>query len=324
MIRLVGLSILFMTQTGFSEEVVPSEILPERISRFVVRTRSDSNRELPFFIRTPLGFKAEDKKPRRLLFLCPYLDETGISLLNRSAVYLRLADERGWFVMTCTFKQEHADAKDRVNSYYYPESFSGKAVLDALDYVSKKVPIDTERLFMHGLSGGAQFVHRFAMWAPERVSAVSINSCGWFDVPGASCGQVAWMIIIGEADPALMASFDFSQKLTEVGAAPLYRSYIGMAHEGGWKSVELLTVEWLKFQDSRSAGFLGQKKSKLDDPARRLAMKAEDMPFVGDAQQWTFRENTPENVADLPEDARVFLQSREIGDLWGTYDGGEK
>jgi hypothetical protein len=67
---------------------------------------------------------------------------------------------------------------DRNLSYYYPKTFSGKAVLEALDLIEK---ISTTGLLLHRLSLGAQSVHRFAIRAPETAVAVhgSVNPTNW-------------------------------------------------------------------------------------------------------------------------------------------------
>ncbi len=291
-----------------------SEILPPGVEKFEVRTRSEMNRAVPFYIRAPKGYQAG--QPRRLLFLCPHLNQKGLDKLNGSGKYLDLADERGWFVMTCTFLQDKKNAQDRELSYYYPEAFSGKALVQALDIAARKYPIDTQRIFMQGLSGGAQFVHRFAMWAPERVTAVVVNSSSWFDSPGEECNRTAWMIIIGESDPAYDASLTVTQELRDVGAAPLFRSYIGMAHEGGGPAINSFALEFFKFHDDRTKQYLGVKESRLDPRKDLLSMPPEEMPYVGDSQLWNYVENTPENLEEIPEDSRVFLPSEKIAEMW--------
>ena len=194
---------------------VAAEKLPERVETFTVKTRSDMNKEIPFYLRVPKNYRPG--KVYRLLFLCPHLNQEGLKKLAGSAPWLALADQRDWFVMSCTFKQASKDAQDRKLAYYYPESFSGKATLEALELVSKKYPVDTERLLMQGLSGGAQFVHRFAMWAPDRVTAVAVNSSSWFDTPNARCNEVAWLVTIGESDDSYNASLEVVDRLRNVG-----------------------------------------------------------------------------------------------------------
>ncbi len=293
------------------------ERLPERTETFTVRTRSDLNKEVPFYLRVPKNY--QPGKTYRLLFLCPYLNQEGLKKLEASAEWLALADERDWFVISCTFKQGLEDAKDRKLAYYYPESFSGKAMLEALEVVSEKYPVDTERILIQGLSGGAQFVHRFAMWAPERVTAVAINSSSWFDSPNARCNQVAWLVTIGESDESYNASLEVVDQLRNVGAAPLFRSYLGMGHEGT-ATVDKLSMEFLKFYDDHTKADLGKRRSSLGTAVERLSLQGEKMPFVGDFQDWKFFPNTPDTRQSIAEDSRIYLPSEEIAKLWGQKE----
>lgn len=297
--------------------VVAVELLPERVETFSVKTRSDLNREIPFYLRVPKNYRPG--KAYRLLFLCPHLNQEGLKKLAGSAGWLKLADERDWFVMSCTFKQAKDAGQDRKLAYYYPESFSGKATLEALELVSKKYPVDPERLLMQGLSGGAQFVHRFAMWAPERVTAVAINSSCWFDAPNARCNQVAWLVTIGESDDSYNASLGMVDRLRNVGAAPLFRSYLGMVHEGS-SAVDKLNMEFLKFYDDLTKAELGKRRSFQTPTAERLALQGEKMPFVGDGQDWKYFPNAADAREAVAEDSRIYLPSETIAKLWGKKE----
>lgn len=304
-----------------AKPVIPEEKLPERVEKFTVRTRSELNREIPFYLRVPKNYRPG--RPYRLLFLCPYLNEEGLKNLARSAAWLALADERDWFVMTCTFQQDKKKVRDRKLCYYYPEGFSGKATLDALEIASKKYPLDTERLLMQGLSGGAQFVHRFALWAPDRVTAVAVNSSSWFDLPNEKTKRVAWLITIGESDDSYNESLAMVDRLRDVGAAPLFRSYMGMGHHGS-KAVNRLDMEFLKFHDERTRKDLGKRRTALTPPTEWLSMRAEEMPFVGDSQDWKFWPNTADARDAIPEDSRIYLPSEAIAKLWGQQEEEEE
>lgn len=296
------------------------EKLPERVETFTIKTRSELNKEIPFYIRTPKNY--QPGKAYRLLFLCPHLNQEGLKKLAGSASWLALADERDWFVLSCTFKQPRDAGQDRKVAYYYPEGFSGKATLDALDaleLVAKKYPVDTERLLMQGLSGGAQFSHRFAMWVPERVTAVAINSSSWFDAPNARCNQVAWLVTIGESDDSYNASLEMVDRLRNVGAAPLFRSYLGMIHEGS-ATVDKLDMEFLKFHDDLTKKDLGKRRTLLTPAAERLSLAGGKMPFVGDAQDWKYLPNTPDARESIAEDSRIYLPSESIAKLWGQKE----
>ena len=192
-------------------------------------------------------------------------------------------------------------------------------MLEALETVSKKYPVDPERLLMQGLSGGAQFVHRFAMWAPERVTAVAINSSSWFDAPNARCNQVAWLVTIGESDESYDASLEVVDRLRTVGAAPVFRSYLGMVHEGS-AAVDKLDMEFLKFYDDFTKASLGKRRTYQTPAAERLSLAGEKMPYVGDGQDWKYFPNGIEAREAIAEDSRIYLPSEGIAKLWGQKE----
>lgn len=60
------------------------------------------------------------------------------------------------------------------------------ALLDILDAVQKSTGVSTERVHLFGYSGGAQFVHRFAMIHPTRAATMLLASAGWYTFPDES------------------------------------------------------------------------------------------------------------------------------------------
>jgi pimeloyl-ACP methyl ester carboxylesterase len=237
-------------------------------------------------------------------------------MLNGAGPLLSLADVRGWFVVSPKFLQEGKDVQDRKKSYYYPERFSGKAVLDAFEQIAREYPVDTEHILMQGLSGGAQFVHRFALWAPERVVAVAVNSSSWFDEPDEKSIAPAFLITVGDSDSSYDNSLQFVDQLRQVGATPLFRSYLAMLHEGDPR-VNKLNEAFLTFYDDLTSDQLGKRISLMDRDNPQPSLTADRMPFVGDSLDWRYFESTEDNVADVPEDSVIFLPSEPIARLWG-------
>lgn len=309
---------------AFSQEPSPTpRRLPENVEMFTIRTRSEQNRQVPFYLRVPSSYEPADKaRVHRLLFICPVFNGDADFVIRGergNSELIQLAEERGWFVLSATFNQRGEEVRDRKTSYYYPDGFSGKAVVEALEQVAKRYRVDPNRILMQGLSGGAQFVHRFALWAPDRVTAVAINSSSWFDEPNAKSNQVAWLVTIGESDLSFANSLAFVDRLREAGAAPLFRSYLGMVHEGSW-DVTRLTLAFLRFHDDRTQGELGKRRSSFTKPEELLSMVADEMPYVGDVQTWRYLANTPENREEIAEDARIYLPAPEIAELWGQSE----
>jgi predicted esterase len=312
---------------GFAQRPVGKGfgILPDGVEVIKVKTHSAENKEIPYYLRVPKGFQpALRGKSYRLLFLCPFFNGDGLRLIRECHNWQQIADERQWFIMSCTFKQRGEEVQDRRISYYYPEGFSGKATVDALIQAAKKYPIDTNRLFLHGFSGGAQFVHRFAMWIPDRVTAVAVNSASWFDAPNAKCSLAAWLVTVGESDEAYNNSLELVDRLRAVGAAPLFRSYIGMLHETSGKRGDALNEAFFKFYDDLTRKDLGKRRSALAPMEERLALKKEQMPYVGDSQDWKFWKNTPEFRDNIAEDSRIYLPNEEIAKIWSQHETTEE
>ncbi len=61
-----------------------------------------------------------------------------------------------------------------------------------LKKIISEVGIDTgaksDKLYMFGYSGGAQFVHRYAMAYPEEVARIAIAAAGWYTLPDLTVG----------------------------------------------------------------------------------------------------------------------------------------
>ena len=289
-------------------------VMPPGVEVFKIPTTSPENIEVPVYLRAPKSYNPASPIPGktyRILLIIPFLNEDAFGCISSASVD-SMADDKGWFVVSPTFHLL-GDVRDRKNAYYYPEQFSGKAILTALDQISKKYPVDVNHLLLKGLSGGAQFAHRFALWAPERVTAVVVNSSSWFDEPNPKASKVAWLVTVGESDPASTNSVDFISKLQACGAYPIFRAYFGQSHGGDGKAGGLMD-SFLRFYDQLTAGDLGKP---LDTGNTSVVPPENQMPFVGDAQNWRCVTNTPENLESIDKENRIFLPSPEVAEAWG-------
>jgi pimeloyl-ACP methyl ester carboxylesterase len=319
---LATLAAILITGAADAENPPPAPWpIPPNVEKFVVKTSSSANPEIPFYVRVPRGYTAGKKSPpHRVLFVCPTYNRDALDLMSHEKPFFDMADEKGWFIVIPTFRNA-GDVRNRDTCYYYPEKFSGKAVCQALELIAKKYRIDCERILMQGYSGGAQFVHRFAIWAPERVVAVAVNSSSWFDQPNEKSRQLAWLITVGDSDPTYERSLEFVNQLRGIGALPILRSYIGAQHNDAGASETQLIGTFLAFYDELTKAKLGAPKPIFaSNPAPLIPREA--MPYAGDAQDWNFCRHTPETVEDIPEDARIYLPSEEIANTWGQPQSG--
>lgn len=57
------------------------------------------------------------------------------------------------------------------------------ALLDILEAAARETGASTDRIYLFGFSGGAQFAHRFMMLYPERIGGVAVAAAGWYTFP---------------------------------------------------------------------------------------------------------------------------------------------
>ena len=292
--------------------------------KFFVRTSSPENGETPFYVRLPTGYGTNSsRKLYRVLLFIPVVNGVGrltdrdpVGNITRESGLFPLADQQGWFIVSPAFHQGKNEAHNRALSYYYPETFSGQAILNGLDAVQRKYPVATTGLLIFGDSGGAQLAHRFALWAADRVTAAVVNSSSWLDEPKATSRQVAWLLTVGEEDPAYNNMAAFVAQLREQGALPVFRSFAGVDHTRSRNSTPL-ELEFLKYYDDVTRPRLTARPMP---PAANPfpPVTAAGMPYVGDAQDWNYYPNTPPNAANIPDESKVYngLPTRPVAEAW--------
>jgi pimeloyl-ACP methyl ester carboxylesterase len=97
-----------------------------------------------------------------------------------------------------------------------------KAVREDLDLVGRRV-------FLYGHSGGAQFVHRFAMAHPEQVSGLALSAAGWYTWP-----DPALVYPLGIGKPSDLADVAFDPRRFLAIPACIYVGAEDVSREGSF------------------------------------------------------------------------------------------
>lgn len=158
-------------------------------------TRDDAHRRfpdvrgrIPYRIvpgRTPLGYYLF--RPRALDADAPLL--VSVHGISRNAeeharAFVPLAEARGVAVLAPLFDQKSFKGFQRLWTSPRNGGLSaGPALLAMLDDAREWAGVDAGRLCLFGHSGGAQFVHRFAMAHPDRVARYAVSAAGWYTLP---------------------------------------------------------------------------------------------------------------------------------------------
>ena len=134
-----------------------------------------------FFLRIPpSNDKDSIDKKHPLLVINPSVNHGGAEYILDANSWAHFADEYGIYLLIPEFDWMMGGRSD----YEIPQNYSGKVLLEAVNWLGKNYPVSTERFLIHGYGGGGIFTGRFVRWAPERIFAASINSTGeatWFD-----------------------------------------------------------------------------------------------------------------------------------------------
>ena len=120
----------------------------------------------------------DDLGPRAPLVVVQHGTERNF-LLYRD--HLRsFADEHGALVLAPLFPAGIDDPADLHNFKFleYRGIRFDRVLLAMVEEVAQRYPVDPERFYLHGFSGGGQFAHRFGYLHPERLAGLSIGAPG--------------------------------------------------------------------------------------------------------------------------------------------------
>ena len=98
--------------------------------------------------------------------------------------FTALCDQFGVAMITPFFTKGHSRDYQRLGRTGKGPR-ADKALNSMLDEAALLTGADTARICLFGFSGGAQFVHRYAMAYPHRVAAAVVVAAGWYTFPDA-------------------------------------------------------------------------------------------------------------------------------------------
>ncbi len=145
-----------------------------------------------------------------VLVLVPGYNGDGEKMLD--ARWKEFAAKNSLVLLAPTF---HAEGKENNEGkgYYYPEQGSGEVMEKALAEVKRRTGVATDQVLFFGFSAGAHYVHRFALWRPQRVKAFVAYSAGWWSEPTARLKNVPALVRmfhpdLHEHDPEKSGNFE--------------------------------------------------------------------------------------------------------------------
>ncbi len=286
-------------------------VLSAAEERWVVSSRG---MDVPFS-----SWQAEEARPGAgVLVLVPGYNGSGGQMLD--ARWRAFAAKHGLILLAPTF---HAEGKEnnQGKGYYYPEQGSGEVMEKALKEVGKRTGAETDQVLFFGFSAGAHYVHRFALWQPQRVRAFVAYSAGWWSEPTARVRKVPALVMCGEADERYGATWEFFKKGQRLGCPWVWRSYKETGH-ALTPAVRDMAEVFLACYAGRGEQ-AGGRKEQAGMPMSReeqAGMPVSRVSRYGDIQ--TYRSVGPAERDSIPEEFRIELPSKEVAEVW-EKEGGE-
>ena len=262
-------------------------------------------RKVPFFVFLPENLSRDAS----VLVLVPGYNGSGRDMLD--AGWTEFAEREGLVLLAPTFETNVGELR-RAEGYYYPEQWSGAVVEAGVRELERREGVDTRKILIYGMSAGAHFAHRFALWKPESVKAFVACSAGWWSEPTEKLSGVPALIMCGESDPRYRATLEFFDKAIAVGLPWVWRSYRYTGHDltpAARRMAEVFLAHYAKeMRKLRCA-----RSSLSPDPEAAASGKSQDWLW-GDRQ--TYRWVGADQADEIPPAVRVKLPSKEVAEVW--------
>jgi poly(3-hydroxybutyrate) depolymerase len=146
-------------------------------------------------------------------------------------VWRPLANQEGFFYLAPTFPDW---------GYTHLTGGEDRVLWAMIVEVQQAYAIDRDRVFVAGMSGGAQFVHRFAFRYPSHICGVSAMSAGAYDPPPRHARRVPFAVSVGQEDSErILIATRFARELKEAGYEVRFEILPGIGHQMSAQAVEL-------------------------------------------------------------------------------------
>ncbi len=242
----VGIGLLVSKVEAKEDEAldIPAGVVPQMIN---IHNNTQPNPFMDFYLRMPADWKMEannnpSKTALRVLLMCPYRHtQQNVSKFLADPRWTAFADKNHLALLTANVGKLKIDINNRHTCYYYPESYSGQALLHALEaYRKKGYPLMTEGMLLHGISAGAQWAHRLVLWKPKMALGVSCHVGSFYDLPKPSDKGAAWLISTGFLDSnSLEQSRAFYLESRKRGLPCVLKVFPTLGHESSAASEDL-------------------------------------------------------------------------------------
>ena len=292
-----------------------------RVEVVTVKTAAPNNKETKVPFRIPARYDASRPEMWRVLVLFGGRNTDGVKEANGSLDFSQWADREGIFLVCPGFKDDN---------YWLPETWSGKALLDALAAIRQKYNICASKLLFYGYSAGSQCSNLFPAWRPDIARAWVSHGCGVFHAPHPKMRDVPGLVTCGDADVGrFIAGREFVLNYRSQSVDMIWKTFPNLGHAVPPESTILARAFLGHYHNLHSedlapnAPAFPPSRAPMPVPAARATRTAAEPeqsashPFVGDDMDGVFYPADDERVKRIQPEDRVNLPSEAIARAWG-------
>ena len=271
------------------------------LKHVTVKTKAKSNYKVKVYYRVPNGYQKKGRNSYRVLVMFGGRNSSG-KYRTTNRAWQRWADKYDVFLVGPTFKDD---------DYWYPEKWSGKALLKGLKLIKKQYRINDTRLLYYGYSGGSQCSNLFPAWRPQLCVAWVSHACGVWHNPSSRMSGIPGLITCGDADfMRYILSRNFAEKARRKGELIIWKSFPNHPHDVPPDSVKLAK----KFLAEHHQRHIRDLQYGF---GRAPLVKRGKPKYIGDDQEGQFWKANSIQTKYINQEDRVEFFSKGIALAWG-------
>ena len=294
---------------------------------YVAQTRVDSNPQITFFLRKPIGIDSfsEAKGVLAICVLSSGVDQIK-KLLQEAEKRHDLSEilqfaEDNKLIILCWGSQSFWNSKknwDDLTKEEYNEidrraSQLADAWEKAVKHIARKYDFTVEDLIFCGFSGAAQYAMRLVMKKPDYFLAVHIHIPSSFDEPVPEANKVLWCLTTGECEIGYKRSIRFLQQAQTLHYPIVYKAIPGLGHASHSSTTEL-GIEFFRY----ALSVKNERRNASGEIKKPFWPRSLRNPYrVGDV--YRHEVYSPEKIPDEPG-IRIPLPTEDIAKIW-SRDG---
>jgi predicted peptidase len=189
-----------------------------------INTDNRANARLEFYYYIPSEVMKNQHIEYPILVCIPGLSGRGEQFVT--PIFKEFAEKEGFVIVAPSFVWDQENWSTQ-RSYQYPDVWSGNALIAITKKLINTKKLHSSKLYLYGVSAGAQFALRFALWRPDLCAASVAHASGGTVIPERRI-NVRFFVSVGKEDRERIDKAEsFYVQSRKLGINVLYKQYEG-------------------------------------------------------------------------------------------------